>query len=827
MRLGTLRYRVPGGIRAVAFAPDGKTIAVSGGDLFLIDAASGKRLRQFPSQVSYWDPETLLAFSPDGKRLAIENEYDECDRAAVRVWELDGERRMHEYDIGQWIIWVGWSVKNEPLAIRVGERGVLHLHDLTAGRSRRFECKEPLKYPNGNLRDDPAVACSPAGKVLAVVDNKNVIHVWDTATGRERCTLQPKGDVMRSLTLSPDGSRLVSITWEAVQMWDVATAKTLYTVDMNAPKYPSSAAFTSDSKTLAILDSGRTIRFCDAETGRERGRTEGEGNFAPHFAFSPDGKWLVTTENNSRSIDLWDVATGRRKPERRVGHRSWPHGTAFMPDGRRMATGGGTDDTIYIWDLESGESLTRIRRPNILLLRNIAFSPDGRSLFSTWDDDNLWISGAVSGERLHVLKLEDLDRPDTYQRPISMYPSDDGKTLIVLSYYYSRKNNGGLQYQETLITGWDTSTHKELFRRRRRGTETRTALSADARVLAVPHPEAKYNPNPSCGGEGPMRLEDVRTGELLLTFPALEGSTWPLAFSPDGRLLASNNFNGKRANWGGQSKTINEVRLWETATAAEVLSLPSAHQHGVAFTRDNRLMAVAAPRQEIVVWDLLRGCEWRRFKGFDAEVADLAFSPDGRRLISGLADSTWLIWNVGPLTTAAGKLGTERLAKAWADLAGDDAPRAFRARGALALSPEETVLFLKEHLHPAQPADAERLRHLLAELESEQFAVREKAQKTLEELGDLAEPALRQTLTNKPMLEVRRRVQALLEHLRGPVTKPETLRTLRAVAVLEDIGTPPARRLLEILAQGAPESRLTREAKASFQRLHRRMASAN
>jgi hypothetical protein len=379
-------------------------------------------------------------------------------------------------------------------------------------------------------------------------------------------------------------------------------------------------------------------------------------------------------------------------------------------------------------------------------------------------------------------------------------------------------------YQETLITGWDTSTHKQLFRRRRRGTETRTALSADARVLAVPHPEAKYNPNPSSGGEGPMRLEDVRTGELLLTFPALEGSTWPLAFSPDGRMLASNNWNGERTSKDGQSKTLNQVRLWETATTAELLSLPGADlSHCVAFTRDNRLMAMAAPRQEIVVWDLLRGCEWRRFKGFDAEVADLAFSPDGRRLVSGLADSTWLVWDVGTRDTAPpGKLDAAGLAKAWTDLAGADAPRAFRARGMLATAPEETMPFLQKHLHPAQPADAERLRRLLADLASDEFAVREKAQKTLEELGDLAEPALRQTLENKPTLEVRRRVQALLERLHGPVTRPEMLRSLRAVAVLEDIGSPPARRSLAELAKGTPEARLTREAKASLDRLTRR-----
>ena len=91
-----------------------------------------------------------------------------------------------------------------------------------------------------------------------------------------------------------------------------------------------------------------------------------------------------------------------------------------------------------------------------------------------------------------------------------------------------------------------------------------------------------------------MRLEDVATGESLLTFPALEGQTWPLAFSPDGRFLASNNYNGKRSGKDGQSKAI--MHLWETATAAELLSLPGADNNSrVAFSPDGRLLALTAP----------------------------------------------------------------------------------------------------------------------------------------------------------------------------------------------------------------------------------------
>lgn len=120
-------------------------------------------------------------------------------------------------------------------------------------------------------------------------------------------------------------------------------------------------------------------------------------------------------------------------------------------------------------------------------------------------------------------------------------------------------------------------------------------------------------------GQGPMRLEDVATGQRLMTFPTLKGQTWPMLFSPDDRLLASSNFvRPPSANEGETRPAKMTLRLWETATAAEVLSLPAADFNRAAFSADSRLLALSAPAQQIVVWDLAIGRELRRYKGFDA-----------------------------------------------------------------------------------------------------------------------------------------------------------------------------------------------------------------
>jgi WD40 repeat protein len=706
---------------------------------------------------------------------------------------------------------MGWSAAGELLAV-CREAGALRLDELAAGRSRRFECKD--------LRLG-LCTCAPAGKALAVVDEQQMVHVWDTATGRERFTCQPKGDYIVSLAFSPDGQTLASLTREAAQLWDATTGKTLHTVATDQ-KHLARIAFTPDSKTLATagwLD----VRFWDVATGREQSRTQDRFSFDPSVAFSPDSKTLATAERHGAAVHFWDVATGKRQPQP-VGHRNRPHGMAFAPDGRRVATGGSLDGTIHIWDLATGESLAQVHRPP-RWVRDVAFSPDGLVLYSTWTDEELWVCDGKTGERQHVLTLEDPDRPDTRQSAISMYSSDDGKTLVAFSYYYPKKEGAGGPYAETLITGWDTATHKQLFRRRHPDRGSWMALSPEARVLAVPH-SGGAEAFDKARGMGPMRLEDVATGELLLTFPTLGGQTWPLAFSPDGRLLAANNSDYSRRGKEGDpaSATGSVLRLWETATAAEVLALPiGGEQYRTAFSPDGRLLALTAPAQEILVWDLARGRELRRFQGFAAEVTDLAFSRDSRWLISGLADSTLLVWDVGPRQMAPpGKLGAEQLAKAWADLAGADAPRAFQSRWALAGAPAEVLPLLKERLRPAQAADAQQVRRWLAALESDQFNVRRQAQAALEELGDLAEPALRQTLAANPTLEVRRRVEEILKQLRRPVSQPETLRSLRALGVLETIATAPARQLIEELAAGAPEARLTQEAKAALGRLARR-----
>jgi hypothetical protein len=139
----------------------------------------------------------------------------------------------------------------------------------------------------------------------------------------------------------------------------------------------------------------------------------------------------------------------------------------------------------------------------------------------------------------------------------------------------------------------------------------------------------------------------------------------------------------------------------------------------------------------------------------------------------------------------------------------------------LTAAPAQAVPFLRARVRPVLPVDPRTLERLTADLASEKFRERERAVKGLEELTDLAVPALERIRAGNPSLETRRRAEQLLARLTGLTLSPARLRLVRAVEVLELAGTAEARQMLVALAQGAPEALATREAQAALVRLAR------
>jgi hypothetical protein len=222
-------------------------------------------------------------------------------------------------------------------------------------------------------------------------------------------------------------------------------------------------------------------------------------------------------------------------------------------------------------------------------------------------------------------------------------------------------------------------------------------------------------------------------------------------------------------------------------------------------------------------YDARTGQQLFEAKGHHGPVTALAVSRDGRRLFTAGWDTTILVWDLPALRGEPRviRLDAAELPVLWDDLAAADAASAGRAVARLVAGPGQAVPLLQARLRPAPPPDAERIARLIADLDSEEFDARVRATAELEKLGEAAEPTLRQALAGDPTLEARKRLETIVEAVARQPPSAALLQSLRALEVLEAIGTPAVRQVVESLTKGAPGARLTEDAKATLDRLTR------
>lgn len=159
------------------------------------------------------------------------------------------------------------------------------------------------------------------------------------------------------------------------------------------------------------------------------------------------------------------------------------------------------------------------------------------------------------------------------------------------------------------------------------------------------------------------------------------------------------------------------------------------------------------------------------------------------------------------------------------DLAHDDAAIAYQALCRLLASPGPAADLLKERLPPTSGEEARRIERWIAELADSKAAVRRQAENELRRLGEWARPSLEEARGSDIRPAHRERVQKLLGENGDTPIPEEPLRRLRSVELLERLGTPKARSVLEDLAKGAARDRLTQEARSAFGRLEKRTAA--
>jgi Tol biopolymer transport system component len=454
---------------------------------------------------------------------------------------------------------------------------------------------------------------------------------------------------------------------------------------------------------------------------------------------------------------------------------------AFSPDGKTLASGG-QDKTIKIWDIATGKEKITFKGHEEIVYA-VAFAPDGKTLASGSEDGTIRLWDLSTNKEKFCLRGHKEVRSVAYSR--------DGKTLA------SGDVDGSIKL-------WNLATGKEkLTLVGHEVCADSLAFSPDGHLLA------------SGSTDKTIKTWDLTTGKIRSTFASNGNMIDAVAFSPDSRTLASADCHFEASP--------GFVRLWNVATGKERACL-NGHS-SVAFTSDGRTIASLGGDHSIKLWNVATGKELTTTPLQTEKALFLALSPDGKTIASdGLRNSIQL-WDVlatkeldSARTTA---LTVKELDDLWMTLADTDEKKAYQAIGILITEGDRAIALLRKRLQPTERIDLEIINRWIADLDSDKFEVRQTAREALEKAKALAETALRRKLAEDPSSEVQRLIEHLLTKLDQDQQAPETLRELRAIEVLEHIGSSDAKQVLQTLAKGAQGARLTNEARVSLERLNK------
>jgi len=505
------------------------------------------------------------------------------------------------------------------------------------------------------------IAYSPDGKRLATASSDKTVKVWDATTGKELLTLTGHTDRVSKVVFSPDGTRLVTSSGlvgadtvdHTAKVWDAATGKELLTLMGHTNGVPS-VAFSPDGRRLATASHDKTAKIWDAVTGKELLTLTGHTGVVPGVAFSPNGKRLATGSGDG-TVKVWDAATGQllmtilahvaavnsvafdsagtrmattsTDGKAKVwdsangqllltlaGHSATANQAVFSPDDTRVATAS-SDTTAKVWDVSPAggrEWLTLANHTGGVL--SVAYSTDGRRIATASADKTAKVWDALTGKELLTLCCHADELRDIVFSP-------DGSRLVTSS-------------NDQTLKVWDATTGKELLTIPTQSYRTvyglHVAISPDGQRIAAPGPGIIQTTT----GTGVLKLWDIKSGKEVLTLSGHKGAVYAVAFSPDGKRIAT----------GSSDRT---VKVWDAETGKELLTLVgnTGPVLDVSFSPDGRQIATnggGGPK----VWDAASGQVLLTLTGHTGQARSSVFSPDGTRLATASGDGTTKVWDV-------------------------------------------------------------------------------------------------------------------------------------------------------------------------------------
>ena len=498
---------------------------------------------------------------------------------------------------------------------------------------------------------------SPDGKFLAIPRGNDLI-VFETPSGKYLRTLQGPGGHMRRVTFSPDSQLLAATAWDGdslnlVRVWDVANGWKVLDREPLPALNLDYLTFSGNSKHLvASGNKGQPLFVADVRTGKKVQVIDNGPEF--HAILGRAGKYLAAADWNSTKVILWDTGTWQEYKTFERG-RALVGDPALSPDGKLLAMG--SDSEVKLCRVDTGEVLHTFQTPGHAL----TFTPDGKTLL-TWATVEARASHTVT--RWDVAEGKELGQFSVTGPVDLFYPclSQDGKDLY-LAYPQSRLLR---------IRVFDAATGKERPCHGHSGQVAAVAISPNGKLAAsggadgtvrlwdlasgqmrhvlTGHQDTvwtvAFSPDSkvvaSGGADGKIRLWDAERGREIHVLTGHAGVVRQVAFAPDGMTLASAGLEGA-------------AKLWEPRTGTLLRSFPSAGECGcVAFSPNGKTLA-AGDKGVIRLLDLDSGWCVATLPGHTASVRSLAFHPDGQNLASSAndADPVVRVWDLATLTEKA------------------------------------------------------------------------------------------------------------------------------------------------------------------------------
>jgi WD40 repeat protein len=282
-----------------------------------------------------------------------------------------------------------------------------------------------------------SAAYSPDGTRIVSASWDETVRDWDAATGRLIHTLSGHSDTVISAAYSPDGSRIVSASNDkTVKIWDTATGNLIRTLSGHSDDV-NSAAYSPDGSRIVSASNDKTVKIWDTATGNLIRILSGHSYWVKSAAYSPDGSRIVSISDNTMKV--WDAATGDLI--RTLSGHSQPVSSAtYSPDGRRIVSAS-EDNTVKVWDAATG-NLIRTLSGHSSDVTSAVYSPDGNRIVSASGDKTVKIWDAATGNLIRTLSGHS-------SAVLSAAYSFDGRRIVSAS-------------DDKTVRVWDAATGEQL-----------------------------------------------------------------------------------------------------------------------------------------------------------------------------------------------------------------------------------------------------------------------------------------------------------------------------------------------------------------------------